>query len=106
TPKMQTQISDIKTRAARYHNLGVPVLASLGKRPLTEWGQWHASPQSQTEFENQPWQSGDCDGYGVICGARGTNGLFLIVIDVDDPTFDIALLPITYIERSPHGRHL
>jgi putative DNA primase/helicase len=93
--------TELICKARCYYDKGIPVLVDQQKRPLIKWQQWQECPQTLEEFDNLPWHEADC--FGAVTGTKGTNGLYLCVIDVDTPDFDISLTPSTYVERTPRG---
>ena len=91
----------IKEAAKTYWAMGLPVVPVKGKRPLVQWAKWQRNPQTFKEFESLPWDK--ADGFGVLCGLKGKNGLYLAVIDIDKADFDLTLLRTTQIDRTPSG---
>jgi len=76
---------ELKAAASAYHDLGCAVvpfwLSETEKKPLIEWKKWISEPQTNEEFEALTWDN--ANGFGVVCGARLKNGLFVGVVDFD-----------------------
>jgi len=82
-----------------------------GKKPLVEWKRWIEGEQSEEQFNSQPWDRANA--FGLVCGRKLKNGLYLVVVDFDvknvseearqlgDKAFK--LLPITKLEETPSG---
>lgn len=91
----------IKGAAKNYWAQGLAVVPVEGKRPLVKWAEWQSKAQTLEEFESLPWDK--ADGFGVLCGLKGKNGLYLAVIDVDRADFNPGLLRTTQIDKTPRG---
>lgn len=97
--------------AKLYFGRGIVIVAVKQKKPLTEWAQWQTHAQTKEEFENQPWQS--ADGFGILCGTKTANDLYVTAVDYDVKNVDdeaqakgrqiLQQLLITQIEQTPSG---
>ena len=67
--------------AKTYFDQQTLVVAVRQKKPLAEWAQWQAKPQTAEEFEALPWT--EADGFAIICGTKIDNGLFMGAVDFD-----------------------
>jgi len=95
------QMDELEAAATAYFENNIAVVAMHEKTPLVSWMRWQENPQSLNEFQNQPWAR--ATGFAVVCGSKTRDGLYLCVVDVDSPDFDLALARTTATERTPHG---
>ena len=97
--------------AKAYFERDIAVVAVKQKKPLTEWAQWQTRRQTKEEFENQPWQT--ADGFGILCGTKQKNGLYMAAVDFDIKNVNeeaqdkgrqiLKQLLATQIEQTPSG---
>jgi len=101
----------LRETAKAYFERDIAVVAVKQKKPLTEWAQWQARKQTKEEFENQPWQT--ANGFGILCGTKQKNGLYVAAVDFDVKnvgeeaqtrgTQILKQLLVTQIEQTPSG---
>lgn len=97
--------------AKAYFERDIAVVAVKQKKPLTEWAQWQTRKQTKEEFKNQPWQT--ADGFGILCGTKQKNGLYMAAVDFDVKNVNeeaqdkgrqiLKQLLVTQIEQTPSG---
>ena len=51
------------------------------KEPLVKWAEWEKKRQTQEEFEALPWDQ--AEGFGIVCGWKLQNNLYIGAVDVD-----------------------
>lgn len=109
-----TEQQQLIAAAQAYYEIGFNVVTVKGKQPLQQWQNWISERQTQEEFNNLNFS--DVDGYGVICGTKNKDDLYLAVVDFDvkklpDKVIEkgrkvLKELPITQMEQTPSkGQH-
>jgi len=99
----------MRSSAFQYWSLGCNIVLLKDKKPLNEWQRWIKERQTEKEFDALPWD--EATQYGLVCGTKLDNGLFLAVIDYDVKNLSseviekgreaLKKLPITRMEETP-----
>jgi len=106
----------MKETARTYFDLGNNIVVLNGKKePLVKWMKWQQQRQTLEEFENLPWTCANL--FGIVCGLKLKNGLYVGAIDIDvkkvseealerGKQFEKLLKVATQTEETPsHGKH-
>jgi hypothetical protein len=114
-----SKMAEIKEGARAYYEQGlniVPVnINGNDKKPLVEWRRWETQRQTKEEFDSLPFDKANA--FGVICGQKLDNGLFIGVVDFDVKNLGNEVIekgrkalkefPVTKMEETPSkGQHL
>ena len=81
------------------------------KKPLVEWKSWIQGEQTEEQFNTQPWDRANA--FGVICGRKLKNGLYVAAVDFDVKNVSeealakgkkvLATYSVTQREKTPSG---
>lgn len=109
---------ELKDVSFAYYSRGLSIVPismnGSDKKPLLEWQRWQTQHQTKEEFDDLPFEKANA--FGVICGQKLNNGLFLGVVDFDLKNLEerviekgrraLKELPVTQNEETPSkGQH-
>ena len=93
------------------HAIVIFKIAEENKKPLVTWRKWIQGEQTEEEFNNQPWARANA--FGVICGRKLKNGLYVGAVDFDVKNVSVEAISkgkkvlgkcsVTQKEQTPSG---